>query len=178
MGRHGPENGGKLRPISIPDLGGIEATDCPNVTEWRAVDDTPRDASPSARSRPARYSQYRPPAASNDGLSANSRRHRSPRCILSFTTDIRYFTAFWGLHFQFISRYFSVFVFLTFFILLVNNDNDEDDDADDETERITFTRRDFKGGVAFGAFGIARNFCSGLALTVIIYCYWPRGETS
>jgi len=32
-------------------------------------------------------------------------------------------------------------------------------------------RRDFKGGVAFG---VAKNFCSVLALTLIICCYWPR----
>jgi len=37
----------------------------------------------------------------------------------------------------------------------------------------TQRRRDFKGGVAFG---VARNFCSGLALTLIICCYWSRGN--
>jgi len=34
----------------------------------------------------------------------------------------------------------------------------------------TQRRRDFKGGVAFG---VAKNFCSGLALILIICCYWP-----
>ena len=37
----------------------------------------------------------------------------------------------------------------------------------------TQRRRDFKGGVAFG---VARNFCSGLALTLIICCYCARGK--